>query len=147
MSTAVAGRTAADVSTHRAYVDRNLPNGEVALDYINNVVGSYDATATVPNFALRPRLSILAQVLYQDTFALSNPQVVVGHPAFKEVQNMGPEVLPIICQRIEREPFVWLTALPVLVGESPVSREHRGKMRLMIEDWKGWARARGFIHT
>jgi hypothetical protein len=143
---ACAELSSADVQNTREYLDPGFPDGQLAGQYLEQFIRSYTLTHTRPQFVLRAEIDNLARVLYFDTFALSNPQAVILHPAFEEIRSFGPAALPFIFERIDREPFVWLTALPVIIGSSPVQPPSRGKVANMLADWKHWARANHLLN-
>jgi hypothetical protein len=99
----------------------------------------------VPDFAVQYRLLPLAQQLYFETLGISNPQRIIEHPAFLEIKRLGESAIPYLIRRLDDEPWVWLVALPALIGSSPVRPEHRGRTAEMLGDWKRWAAERGYL--
>jgi hypothetical protein len=57
---------------------------------------------------------------------------------------MGPEVVPWLLRKLEREPDHWFRALHALTGADPVPAESCGKVREMAQAWLRWARAHGY---
>jgi hypothetical protein len=138
----------ADVPRHRQYTDAAMESGKIANNIIRSILDSYSKTITRPDFVVPHQFDVLANRLREDTFALSNPQHTIDHPALRELKGMKLEVLvPLIFSRIDREPSLWLTALPALTGASPVKARHRGRVRNMVADWKCWCQAEGYIRT
>jgi hypothetical protein len=133
-----------DVTRHREYTDVNLPNGEEAQRYLTHFVHPYDYTLQAPPFVAPYRLAFLAYMLNSEGSAYSNPRWIVEHPAFREIQHFGDAAIPHLLTWLERDPYVWLIALPVLVGFSPVRPEHRGRTDEMIQDWRQWGIAHGY---
>jgi hypothetical protein len=68
---------------------------------------------------------------------------MVLHPAYQQIIGMGKEALPFLIRELERNPDHWFWALRAITGEDPVPAEHRGRVRLMAQDWVKWARKRG----
>jgi len=141
MSTAVAYADISldEVPRYRQYSEATMPDGKVGLKFYNDFLDSYRETRTKPSFVLAWQVSLLANMLNVDTYALSNPKAIIDHPAFQVIRGLGPVAIPLLLKRIDREPVLWLTALPVLVGHSPVLPEHRGRVTQMVADWKRWA--------
>jgi len=57
---------------------------------------------------------------------------------------MGPAALPLIFKELRREPDHWFWALKAITNKDPVPEDHRGRMKLMAEDWLRWAEQNGF---
>jgi hypothetical protein len=133
-----------DVPQYRPYSEANRPDGRVGLKFYDDFLRSYSTTRTRPHFVLTWQVNALANMLRDDTFASSNPKAVIDHPAFQMIRWLGASALPLLIQRLEREPSLWLTALPSLVGTSPVRPESRGRVLAMISDWREWAQQNGF---
>ena len=66
------------------------------------------------------------------------------HPAYQQIIQMGPEVVPWLLRELEKEPDHWFRALYALTGMDPVPVESRGKIREMAEAWLQWGRAAGY---
>jgi hypothetical protein len=96
----------------------------------------------------RALLDQLAAKLYNESHYYGNPSFIVRNLAFRQIEELAAiapsEVYPILLKRLRGESAVWLVALPTLAKESPVKAEHRGKIRLMIEDWLEWGRRHGY---
>ena len=66
-------------------------------------------------------------------------------PSYQQIIGMGPAVLPLIFQELQRQADHWFWALASITGDDPVLPEHRGKISLMRDDWLAWARAKGYL--
>lgn len=66
-------------------------------------------------------------------------------PSYQQIIGMGPAVLPLIFQELQRQSDHWFWALASITGDDPVLPEHRGKISLMRDDWLAWARAKGYL--
>ena len=58
---------------------------------------------------------------------------------------MGPDIVPLILEELEREPDQWFWALKAITDADPVSPEHTGAVELMAVDWLRWGREQGFV--
>jgi hypothetical protein len=56
---------------------------------------------------------------------------------------MGPLVLPLIFEDLERTGGFWFTALEAITGEDPVPSGSRGKIKVAVEAWLDWGRKHG----
>ena len=63
------------------------------------------------------------------------------HPAYQQVIGMGWDVVPCILSELETAPDHWFWALTAITGQDPVLPDHRGKLRLMAQDWVRWGTA------
>jgi len=64
--------------------------------------------------------------------------------AYLRIIGMGPAALPLIFKELRREPDHWFWALKAITNKDPVPEDHRGRMKLMAEDWLRWAEQNGF---
>src|SRR5437016_3593381 len=67
---------------------------------------------------------------------------LTSHPAYQEIIALGPAVVPLLLQELERAPDHWFRALHALTGADPVPDASRGKVREMANAWLRWARAK-----
>jgi hypothetical protein len=79
------------------------------------------------------------------TAFLSSTTAMVTHPAYEAIIALGPPVVPLLLQELEREPAHWFEALKAITGEDPVSPEDWGKIPKMTAAWLAWGRNRGLI--
>lgn len=66
-------------------------------------------------------------------------------PSYQQIIGMGPAVLPLIFQELQRQADHWFWALASITGDDPDLPEHRGKISLMRDDWLAWARTKGYL--
>jgi len=66
------------------------------------------------------------------------------HPEYQKIIGMGPEVVPLILKEVEANPDHWFWALKAITGKDPVPSAHRGRLKLMTEDWINWARNQSY---
>lgn len=78
-------------------------------------------------------------------FESSLTDVLMNHNYLKII-GLGPDVLPLIFQELEREPGLWFLALESITQEDPAaSEDNTGDFRKISELWLQWGRDRGFI--
>jgi hypothetical protein len=61
-----------------------------------------------------------------------------AHPAYRRIVDMGEDVIPLILEEIKARPDLIFMALHDITGEDPITPEHRGRVREMIQDWLRW---------
>lgn len=66
------------------------------------------------------------------------------HPAYQKIIGMGSEVVPLILREMEASLDHWFWALKAITGKDPVPPAHRGRLKLMAEDWLSWAKKQGY---
>lgn len=86
---------------------------------------------------------VLATRWRQETGGLSISRLRHEHPAWQQILSLGPEVVPEILRRIEREPDHWHTGLVQLTGENPIPVGERITVSQGCARWVEWGRKRG----
>ena len=99
---------------------------------------------TLPAESVEQRFRRLEAIWEAETLVLSNPNLITGHWAFQEIIRMGESVIPLMLRDLEREPHLWVWALPEITGENPVSPDDAGKIGKMGEAWLRWAKKKGY---
>jgi hypothetical protein len=92
--------------------------------------------------ALEQTFRELAARWEEETWFLSSPPKIIGHPAFQAIIALGPAVVPLMLRDLERQPHLWVWALPEITGENPVP-EGVGNVTEMSRAWVQWGRERG----
>src|SRR2546423_1452384 len=65
----------------------------------------------------------------------SSSSRLTSHPAYQEIIDLGPAVVPLLLRELEREPDHWFRALHALTGANPVPESSRGKVHEMALAW------------
>lgn len=78
-----------------------------------------------------------------DTMFVSSVDKAVAHPSFREIVDMGEQVVPLIMSEISTRPDMLMIALQLITGADPVRPRHRGHMAEMASDWLDWYRRNG----
>ncbi len=93
---------------------------------------------------LEQRFRRLAAIWEAETLVLSNVNLITNHWAFQEIIRLGQPVVPLLLRDLEREPQLWVWALPEITGENPVPPADAGNIRKMGEAWLRWGRQKGY---
>ena len=65
------------------------------------------------------------------------------HPAYQQIIDLGPEVVPLLLRELDHQPDHWFRALQALTGVNPVPAESRGNLKAMAAAWLAWGREQG----
>jgi len=102
-----------------------------------------DENETQDSAAREARFADLDARWRSETQFLSDPQMIVDHPAFREVVAMGIAVVPLLLRELESGPNLWVWALPEITGDDPIMPTDSGNISRMSETWIRWGRQRG----
>ncbi len=78
----------------------------------------------------------------EETLVESSLTQIVTHGAYQRIIGLGPAVLPLIFDELEREPAQWFWALSAITGEDPAVGEDT--VRGASVKWLEWAAEHGF---
>ncbi len=67
------------------------------------------------------------------------------HPAYRQIVEMGPAVVPLLLAELKRKPDFWFAALREITGENPAPPASAGKIKEMARAWVEWGRKRGLV--
>jgi len=95
---------------------------------------------TSPPAAIREQFARLAAEWRTESGTSSNMVKIHLHPSYQRIIGMGPVVLPLIFDDLNRSPDFWFWALRAITGDDPVPAEHAGDLNAMTRDWLSWAR-------
>jgi len=93
---------------------------------------------------LRERFNALVDRWKRERGPHSSSARLTNHPAYQEIIGLGPAVVPLLLQELERAPDHWFRALHDLTGADPVPEAARGKVREMAAAWLRWGCDNGF---
>lgn len=94
---------------------------------------------------LRMRFEALAAAWRPDVAAVSSVTDAAMHPAYQQIIGMGPAVVALVLEELERVPDHWFWALKAITGEDPTVPEQRGRLGEMRRAWLDWGRKKGFL--
>ncbi|HEX8692675.1 MAG TPA: hypothetical protein VF746_09665 [Longimicrobium sp.] len=95
--------------------------------------------------AVARRFRELVEVWQRETEHESSPTTLFMHSAYQQIIGLGPDVLPVLLNDLERTGRNWFWALRAITGENPVPSEERGELSRMIAHWLEWGRVRGLV--
>jgi hypothetical protein len=87
----------------------------------------------------------LASEWTQQTEGMSSTVEMSKHPAYQKIVSMGKAVIPFLLEDLHQNPLYWLPALRQITQENPVQPQHKGKIKLMAEDWLNWGKKQGYV--
>lgn len=64
---------------------------------------------------------------------------------YQRIIGMGPVVLPLILEQLQKRPDHWFWALSAISGECPILPDHEGYFDLMVKDWLDWGKKQGLL--
>ena len=92
----------------------------------------------LPDQKLKARFDELAAAWTSETACYSFKPQIVGHPAYRALLEMGPEILPLAIEELRTPARRWFYLLRDLTGESPVPPQAAGDVPAMAEAWVVW---------
>ena len=72
------------------------------------------------------------------TVFVSSIEDMVQHAAFREIVEMGDEIIPEILDEIRVRPDFLFLALQIITGENPVSSSFKGSVTDAVDAWLQW---------
>jgi len=93
---------------------------------------------------MEDKFTRLADVWEDETILLSSMNAIVTNKAHLQIVAMGPEVVPLILQRMRHKPGWWFETLRFLTGQDPVPEDARGKLDAMTKSWLRWGEENGW---
>jgi hypothetical protein len=109
----------------------------------DQIMASSTIIVEISRSALETEFQSLVKKWRRETAVFSSITRKVLHPAYQRIIGMGPAVLPLILQELERKPAHWFWALNAISGEDPVRPED--DFDAAVSDWLQWGRDKGHI--
>ncbi len=75
---------------------------------------------------------------------MSSSSDVTNHPAFREIVEMGPAVIPLLLRGLEKRAGHWHRALRRITGVDPVPPQNRGNVAQAAAAWLRWGKEQGY---
>lgn len=88
-----------------------------------------------PLETVEERFRRLAANWRAETAYLSSSTEMFEHPAYREIIELGQDVVPLLLRDLEKEPDHWFWALMVITSANPVSPADAGNLDRMAEAW------------
>jgi hypothetical protein len=76
---------------------------------------------------------------------LSSTSAMVAHPANQAIIALGPPVVPLLLQDLEKAPVHWFEAQSAITGEDPVLPGDWGNIPAMTAAWLTWGRSQNLL--
>ena len=108
------------------------------------VKSSESAAIDIEEPSMETRFRALVEQWHRDTDQLSDLHEVLNHPAYQQIINMGPPVVPLVLQELLPENGLWATALKSITGEDPVPPEAT-TLSQVREAWMEYGRRHRFL--
>ncbi len=155
MSTAYAGAAGAlwqeKISVPRLFMFANesqTPRGysdesRVIVGQLRAAQIDYAFPVTRQEIEIADRFYGLGRQWRQETLLSSSVTEITSSPAYREIVDMGWQIVPYILSDLRENPDHWFTALREITGANPVPPQNRGNLAAMADDWLAWAEAKG----
>jgi hypothetical protein len=111
---------------------------------VRDLQNTYQTSAAITDRQLivDEAFQILANDWRNATRLQSSLTKMTEHPAYREIIQLGEDVVPILLRELKRRPEPWFTALREITRVDPVSPEQRGDWQAMANAWLQWGRDR-----
>ena len=94
---------------------------------------------------LTHRFRALADKWKADTYYVSSMSILVNHPAYQEIIQMGEKALPLILGELANSPDWWFTALEAIVESPPTLEGSEVNLQEAARVWVDWGKYEGYI--
>lgn len=94
--------------------------------------------------ALKTRFNLLASQWKAARGFSSSVNAWARLPAYRAIIALGPAVVPLLLQELEKAPDHWFWALKELTNENPVTPDYRGNVAEMAKCWINWGKDKGY---
>ena len=100
-----------------------------------------DAAATE---TVEERFRRLAEIWHRETGHVSSMSAASNHPVYREIIDLGQEVVPSLLRDLEEHHAHWFEALREITGAQPIPKSVAGNIPKMADAWLHWARDNGY---
>src|SRR5271170_5576145 len=94
--------------------------------------------------SIEQRFRRLSDAWLTETAFVSSSGDLVAHPAFREIVEMGPEVVPLLLRELSKRTGHWHRALRQVTGIDPVPAADRGNIDKAADAWLHWGTEQGY---
>ncbi len=95
--------------------------------------------------SIQERFRRLADEWKEQSRYLSNTAQMAMLKPYQRIIGLGPAVVPLIIEELQREPDQWFWALESITEQNPVPPEAKGKVCLMAQAWIDWGKQQGYV--
>ena len=92
---------------------------------------------------LEPTFERLAAQWRDETEHFSFVARRLQHPAYQQILQLGPDVVPLILREMQQRPDQWFAALRQLTGEDPVPPG--STVSNAVDAWLSWGKERRYL--
>jgi len=82
----------------------------------------------------------LANELSRETRLVSSLTAITAHPKYRQIVNLGWEIVPLLIDDMAKNKRFWLPALREITGIQPYDSADAGNSKIMIEAWVNWGK-------
>ena len=104
-----------------------------------------DRHTSKPSQEISQLFNSLADEWWANTAHLSLVSQKVIDRRYQRIISLGRKVVPLILERLARQPADWFWALRAITGDDPVKPQDAGHFQAMQEAWLNWGRERGLL--
>jgi len=104
---------------------------EIYIDLLH-LSHTYRLANTKTNF------TYLANQLEEFAMNKSLTSEIILNPIYRQIIGMGKKIIPLIMNRLDNSPSIWVQALMDLTGHNPVPIEEYGKVDKILNHWRKW---------
>jgi hypothetical protein len=97
-----------------------------------------------PPESIEQRFRRLANTWLSESAFVSSSGNVVAHPAFQEIVEMGPAVIPLLLRELSKRTGHWHRVLRRVTGIDPVPFSDRGNIDKAADAWLRWGKEQGY---
>lgn len=95
--------------------------------------------------SLPDKFRILVENWKRDSQYVSSTQEMANLKTYRQIIDIGREVLPLLLMELQRDPDYWFVALQELSGANPVRPDQLGRLNQMSNAWLQWGRDQNLI--
>lgn len=96
------------------------------------------------NISVKRKFNSLVNKWKEETQFSSTVLEMSMNSNYQQIIGLGPNVIPLILERLSKNNEHWFWALKAITGESPVSEQSKGIVTEMAQAWLSWARKKGY---
>ena len=89
---------------------------------------------------------ILSDNVINECYVTSSPTKIMANTSFKNIVEMGKDIVGLLIEDLEKNPNYWIPALYLILETNPIKKENEGVVSGMISDWKNWAIENGYTN-
>jgi hypothetical protein len=97
-----------------------------------------------PSETLQEQFHRLAEEWHNAVAYHSSTTVRNNHPAYRQIIQLGPDVVPLLLRDLQNNQTHWFCALREITGADPIPESAAGNIPSMIEAWLTWAKDNGY---